>query len=702
MKILTEWLRSYLPVLDVDDAQLAEDLTLRGIAVEGIFELNDPAGNSAASLFDMDITTNRVDAMNHFGIAREVAAIYNLPLHPLDTSLPAPTPADPLPIRTDPSAEALCGRFTAQVIRDVRIAPSEGRIARFFTALGQKQISNAVDISNFVLLGMGHPTHAFDLDKIQGGILIRRALLGEQLRLLDGSTRTLTPDDLVIADHSRAISLAGIMGGYDTMITAATRNILVESAWFSPAAIRASSRRHLIHTDASHRFERGADFAAAPLANRLVSRHILDACGGHLDGPLQDLILPEHQAVTSTRPPIQLSVTHTQRLLGTTLDPAGIDSALIAQYLTALGCTLTLLDPESNPDTFEVCLPSWRLDLTRPIDLIEEVARVYGYNRFANTLPAPGIVLAHPSARAHRAIRDRLYALGFSEALSTTFASAPDSTLFAPPVPDPAPAVPLENPLSEEAALLRPSLLPGMVAMLAGNLNRDVPAARLFEAGEIFTGSTAAVHETASLALGIFGPSAQQTFHPAEDAPFFELKGAIEALLTLFEAPAADFVPLPASLIFEPGRAATATLNGHPLARFGELSRTEAARRKLRQPIFLAELDLAHLLQLPLRQPSAHELSRFQAVERDFSFTFPDAILWQQIHAAIRALNLPELRTLHPIEIWRDRKKYPGVYSTLIRTVFQSNDRTLVDIELTAWSSAIITALEALGGTLRT
>ena len=693
MKILTEWLRSYLPVLDVDDAQLAEDLTLRGIAVEGVFELSDLAGDSEGSLFDMDITTNRVDAMNHYGIAREIATIYDLPLHPLDTSLPAPTPAAPLPIRIDPNVQALCGRFTAQVLRDVHIAPSEGRVAHFFSALGQKQISNAVDISNFVLLGMGHPTHAFDLDKIHGGILIRRALSGEQLRLLDGSTRTLTPDDLVIADHSRAISLAGIMGGFDTMITSTTRNILIESAWFSPAAIRASSRRHGIHTDASHRFERGADFAAAPLANRLVAHHILEACGGHLDGPLIDIALPEHERQTAARPAIPLSVAHTQRLLGSTLDPAGISSALIAQYLTALGCTLTLLDT----DTFSVQLPSWRLDLARPIDLIEEVARVYGYNRFANTLPAPATVLAHPSARAHRAVRDRLYALGFSETLSSTFASAADSTLFAPETP----AIPLENPLSEEAAHLRPSLLPGMAAMLALNLNRDVPSARLFEAGEIFTGSSAEVHEAPSLALGIFGPSAQTTVHPAEDAPFFELKGALESLLTLFESSAATFTPLPASPVFEPGRAASAHLNGQPLAHFGELSRAEASRRKLRQPVFLAEIDLAQLLEFPLRQATAQELSRFQAVQRDFSFTFPDAVLWQQIAAAIHALALPELRTLEPIEVWRDRKKYPGVYSTLIRTVFQSSDRTLVDTELAAWSTTIISAVQNLGGTLR-
>ena len=359
MKILTEWLRTYLPVLDVDDTQLAEDLTLRGIAVEGVFELNDLAGDSEVALFDMDITTNRVDAMNHYGIAREVAAIYNVPLHPLDARLPAASPvATPFPVRID--APDLCGRFTAQVIRNVAISPSAGVIAHYFGELGQKQISNAVDISNFVLLGMGHPNHVFDLDKIEGGIVVRRAHPGEQIKLLDGTTRTLVADDLVIADERKALSLAGVMGGFDSMITAETRNILVEAAWFSPAAIRATSRRHLIHTDASHRYERGADFAAPPIANALVARHVLAACGGQLEGDLIDIVIPRLAAQTVSRPAIQLSIYEVQRILGTTLAPEGITSGLVEQYLTALGCKLSF----AGPGVWSVRLPSWRLDLT--------------------------------------------------------------------------------------------------------------------------------------------------------------------------------------------------------------------------------------------------------------------------------------------------------------------------------------------------
>jgi phenylalanyl-tRNA synthetase beta chain len=692
MKILTHWLRSYLPVLDVDDAQLAEDLTLRGIAVEGVFELNDLAGDSDAALFDMDITTNRVDAMNHYGIAREVAAIYDVPLHKLDIALPAPGPAEqPFPVKIE--APERCGRFTAQVIRGVTVKPSDGILSHYFSELGQKQISNAVDATNFVLLGMGHPTHAFDLDKIEGGIVVRMAFAGEQLRLLDGSTRTLVADDLVVADEKKALALAGVMGGWDSMITAATKNVLVEAAWFEPAGIRASSRRHLLHTDASHRFERGADFAAAPVANHLVAKQILAACGGALVGEMVDVVIPEHEAVTVGRAAIELSVARVQKLLGKTIDPGGITAALVARYLMALGCKLRAL----SEDLYEVMLPSWRLDLTREIDLIEEVARVYGYNGFANTLPTPGIVLAHPSSEPEKRLRQRLLAIGYSEAISSTFASAADCAAFAPgAVP-----VPLENPLNEEAANLRPTLLPGMVAMLAHNLNRDVPRARLFETGGVFRGGTGEVQETLSLALGLTGTLAATAIHSANDAPFFELKGVIESVLGLFATPLPVFKSLTGNPAFEAGRAASVKLGNAVIASFGQLATGESAQRKLRQPVYLAELNLEALFRLPLKHVTARELSRFQAAERDFSFTIAETTPWGQIDAAIRALDIAELQKLALVEVFRDAVKLPGQMSILIRTVFQSDTRTLEDADLSAWSAAIIAAVEGLGGKLR-
>jgi phenylalanyl-tRNA synthetase beta chain len=722
MNILTNWLRTYVPHIPVDDHQLAEDLTLRGIAVEGIH----PLGPNNGHLFEMDITTNRVDAMNHYGIAREAATIYNLPLTPLRTSTPSSPPepkadrraprislesAKPFPITITPEATTLCGRFTAQVLRNVTIAPSAGSIKTYFELLGQKQISNAVDASNFTLLGMGHPTHAFDLDKINGGIVVRLAHKGEKLKLLDGTQRILEPDDLVVADEEKALALAGVMGGWDSMITPETRNILVEAAWFDPATVRRSGRRHGLHTDASHRFERGADFNAAPIANALVSHLILQA-GGHAEGELIDIANPEVAARTASRPPIQLSVHQVQRHLGTTLEDTPTHSALTAdlihQYLTSLGCRLTA----QTEDTFSVELPSWRLDLEREIDLIEEVARVYGYNRFANTLPTPGIVLDYPGAAKESAVRTRLLALGFSESVSSTFASQSDADLFYG-VPEGKETVPMENPLSAEASLLRPSLVPGMAAMLAHNLNRDVKEVRLFEQGQIFTGTIppdgtfiSDVHETPQLSLGLTTASPQPTppLQIAADAPFFELKGAIESLLSLFAAPGG-----PSALTFiadapawlQPGRSATALLNNRPIACFGELVHAQRNARKLRQPLYLAQLDLAALYELPLKRVTARDISRFQAVERDFSFIFPDAVQWHTVASAIHALAIPELQSLKPIELWRDQKKFPGVHSLLLRTVFQSSDHTLSDEELTGWWTRIIAALTSLGGTIR-
>src|SRR5579871_3837573 len=526
MKILTAWLRHYLPTLSVTDRQLADDLTLRGIAVEGVHSLGEGNGH----LFEMDITTNRVDAMNHYGIAREAATIYNLPLEHLNAKLPVGTLVDaPFPIRIAPDAKGLCGRFTAQVLRNVTIAPSTGKIAEYFTLLGQKQISNAVDASNYVLLGLGHPTHAFDLDKIEGGIVVRLAHKGEKLKLLDGTERTLEADDLVVGDEKKALSLAGVMGGWDSMITPETKNILIEAAWFDPATVRRSSRRHLLHTDASHRFERGADFNAAPVANALVAQLILQA-GGKIEGELIDVIDPDVAARTANRPTIELSVKQVQRHLGKTIDPEGITGEIVARYLSSLGCELIL----HGLDIYRTKLPSWRLDLEREIDLIEEVARVYGYNRFANTLPTALPVIAHPTAAKEAAVRTRLLALGFSESISSTFASQQDRDLFYTTKQTGQQPVPMENPLSEEASLLRPSLMPGMVAMLAHNLNRDVREVRLFEQGQIFTGSTEEVVESAQLSVGLTGAALAAAPYTSQDPLFFELKGVVESLLSLF------------------------------------------------------------------------------------------------------------------------------------------------------------------------
>ena len=691
MNILTPWLRSYLPELPVDDRQLAEDLTLRGIAVEGEFAV------TGGTRYEMDITTNRVDAMNHYGVAREAATIYGVPLQPLAAAEPIveSTHGEGFPVRIE--AKDLCGRFTARIIRGVTVGFSTGVIADYFAALGQKQISAPVDVTNFCWLAMGQPTHVFDLDKIEGGIVVRRAHAGEKLLLLDGTERTLVSDDLVVADEKKALGLAGVMGGWDSRVTDETKNILVEAAWFDPAAIRASSRCHGLHTDASHRFERGADFAAAPLANNLVTRLVVEQCGGEVTGPLVDIIIPEIAAKTADRAPIHLNVSEVQRHLGTTLDGNGISAQIVERFLTALGCNLS----PAGDGIYEVKLPSWRLDLEREIDLVEEVARVYGYNKFADTLPSfTGTVIELAHNEQEIALRETLRALGYTEAVSSTFVSAAEAEFFGDAK---AGAVAMGNPLSEEAGMLRPSLLPGMATMLALNLHRDVSEVRLFELGTVFTGSTAQVDEAAGLAIGATGAATPTSLHSTADALFYEVKGAIESLLAKFAGSVSfDAQQLPSWI--EPGRGARALLNGAPIAWFGELASTEAQRRKMRQLCVLAEVNAAALLASPLRQPISRDLSRFQAVQRDFSFVFPNTVQWQAIASALTGLGITEMQRATPVEIFRDPKGKAvatGHYSALVRVVFQSSERTLTDEELGTWSEGIVRALTNLGGTQR-
>jgi len=701
MKILTKWLRAYLPDLPVDDVKLAEDLTLRGIAVEGIYLLGEGNG----SLYEMDITTNRVDAMSHYGVAREAAAIYGLQLPTLEFSLPAPhSAASPFAVRIE--AETECGRFTARVLRNITIGTSRdwfpgAEVATYFGLLEQKQISNAVDATNFAWLAMGQPTHAFDLDKIEGGIVVRRARKGEKLKTLDGVDRILDVEDLIVADHVKPLGLAGVMGGWDTMITPQTKNVLVEAAWFEPVAVRRTARRHGLHTDASHRFERGADFNAAPLASALVSS-ILLANGGHVEGELVDVRVPALEARTAKRKAVPLELSEVSRILGTTVDREGISGAMVENVLSALGCRLT---PATLVGAWHVSLPSWRLDLDREIDLIEEVARVYGYNRFANTLPAFGEgVKALPWAESEAAVRRTLLAAGFHEAIASTFCSAAEAALTAP---QPGLVVPLGNPLSDEAGVLRPSLVPGMLAMIAGNLHRDVSDVRLFELGTVFSGTTEKVEERPAVAFGAAGSLPEQgALHPARAIDFHDVKGAVEQVLARFQSRAVYFDRFPAEAgitpeWLHPYRSARVAVDGITVGWFGQLHPREAATRKLKEPVLIGELYLDRLYSLPLRRTVAKETSRFQPVRRDFSLILDESVAWEEIDQALAALQIPELVEWRVREVFRDARLGAKEYSLLMGATFQAADRTLREEELQNFQVRVVEAVGKAGARLR-
>jgi phenylalanyl-tRNA synthetase beta chain len=464
-----------------------------------------------------------------------------------------------------------------------------------------------------------------------------------------------------------------------------------------------------MHTDASHIFERGADWGATALACDRVAELVLQTAGGTLEGEAVDAIarrIPRHALL--------LRRDEVLRLLG-----QEIPDREVVRILSRLGCSIKLRSSEELkaaaakasdvPQKFQemvlanaektawiVDLPSWRLDIEREIDLIEEIARIYGYNRFTNTLPSfSGGVIEQPHASKEAKVRSTLLALGYNEAISSTFISPADARNYSGDTP-----VPLANPLSEEQSTMRTSLVPGMLQMLAWNLNRGISDVRLFEMGNIFSApSEERAEECRAICLGVTGNAIEAGAHGITRAfNFFDFKGDIETLLHAFEISTLRFEP---TEHYHPGRSAQAVADGKIVARFGQVHPNLTAKLKIKQDIYLAEISLHQLLQLPLRTPRYQPLSRFPAVDRDFSFIFGEAVTFHQIESSVQALKIAELKSFKPAEIFRGGAVGQGKYSVLLRAEFQSAERTLRDDEVAQWSAQIVKTLEAIGGSLR-
>jgi phenylalanyl-tRNA synthetase beta chain len=706
MKLSAQWIRDFID-LAVDNNRLAEDLTNIGLSVEGI------SGTGADTVFEMEIGTNRPDAMNHYGVAREAAAIYDVPLKaiipgrgtasavPLSSAKNAPLAAEvSFPITVE--EPQLCPRFSARVIRNTKIKPSPGNVTHRLQLLDQRPISNTVDATNYVLWEIGKPTHVFDADLLEGDqIMVRKARAGETLKTLDGVERKLTKEDLVVCDAKKPVGLAGVMGGYDTMITDNTRNIVIESAWWDPAIVRAMSRRHGLHTDASHRFERGADFESTVLSCDLVAQMIVESGGGELVGDAVDVV-----SRRMDQAPVLLRVSEVHRILGDNLD-----AGQIFRLLKRLGFILV---PEGQQDAqFRVTIPSWRLDVEREIDVIEEIARLHGYDKFESTLPAySGSVMELPNAKIDGALRTRTLALGYNEAVSLTFISHEDAEKFSSMTGNsPEKVLELENPLSEEASVMRTSLAPGMLNMLAWNLNRDVADARLFEIGSVYStssgerieprracvGATVSATRDSLPASGVLDVSKGERAGAAE--AFRGFKGDVENLLAAFSGNVS--YDRETAEYFHPGRSARALINRTIVAQFGQIHPEIASVRKLRQDVFLAEIDLEQLYKIGLRPVRFEPLPKYPAVERDFSFVFAEQVTFEQIQRAVDNTAVSDLRESRPVEIFRGGSIPSGKYSVLLRAKFQSAERTLREDEVTQWSARIVSALTALGGVQR-
>lgn len=687
MKLSSQWIREFVDV-SVDNRQLAEDLTSIGVAVEGI------SGEGSNTVFEMEIGTNRPDAMNHYGVAREAAAFYGTELKPIHvSSAPDNKCSGDFEIHIDDASG--CARYTAQIIRAVKIKPSPEKIASRLALVDQRAINNAADASNYTLWEMGHPTHAFDLDLLEGGkIVVRKARTGETLKTLDGVDRKLSPEDLIIADAKKPVALAGVMGGFDTMITEKTKNILIESAWFDPVAVRKTAKRHGLHTDASHRFERGADYGATTIACSLVAQRIIESGGGGIEGSPIDAVARE-----LVQAPVVLRISQVQRILGTMLE-----TNQVAAILKRLGFEL-VPEPGSEPQ-FSVLIPTWRLDVEREVDIIEEIARLHGYNKFPNTLPAfSGAVIESPESAKQAKVRSTLRSLGYNEAVSLTFISHADGEAFSS-----TPVVELANPLSEEASLMRSSLVPGMLDMLAYNLNRGMENVRLFEIGDVYEGTGQATAERRRICVGATaaalrhdlaqGEVLDKSKGETETDVFRAFKGDIETVLSAFAHASLQFDEQAADY-YQAGRCARALMNGEPIAEFGAVDPQVAAGRKLRQEVFMAEILADRLYSRPLLEIRYQPLPKYPAVERDFSFLFADEVTFKKIEAAVSGLGLESLRSFVPVEIFRGGAVPAGSYSLLLRAKFQSFERTLREDEVNEWSAQIVKALTSLGGTQR-
>jgi phenylalanyl-tRNA synthetase beta chain len=454
------------------------------------------------------------------------------------------------------------------------------------------------------------------------------------------------------------------------------------------------SKRHGLHTDASHRFERGADFESTVVSTNRVAELILASGGGTLIGDLIDVIARQLDLA-----PVELDLREVHRILGEKLG-----TLEISRILTRLGFTAL----PGGEDTYLVHIPSWRLDIEREIDVIEELARLHGYDKFPNTLPAySGEVRDLPDANKDARLRSSLLALGYNEAISLTFISKEDAQRFST-----AAELDLANPLSDEASVMRTSMVPSMLNMLAYNLNRGSDNVRLFEAGNVFEASGAGAKlvnmplETKRISIGVSGNVDAEVVRglasgaAARPFSFFDLKGDVESLLAPFshwtlyyDAQTADY--------YHPGRSARAVLDGATVAQFGQIHPEVAAARKLRQDVFVAEIYLDRLYQHDLRQVRYEALPRFPAVERDFSFVFGDGVEFEKIHQSVTGLGIAELRSFVPVEIFRGERVGAGKYSILMRAQLQSSERTLRDDEVAQWSGQIAKALEGLGGVQR-
>ncbi|MFQ5817899.1 MAG: phenylalanine--tRNA ligase subunit beta [Terriglobia bacterium] len=688
MKILLEWIKQFVEI-PVRVERLRHDLTMCGVAVEGVEE--SPAG----TLLELDLTTNRPDLLGHYGVAREVSVLYGKPLKKINPAVREVAETASAAARVEIADPDLCHRYVALVFRNVQIKAAPESIRQRLEACGIASINNVVDATNYVLLELGHPTHAFDLDTLaERRIVVRRARAGEKLTTLDGIQRTLKPHQLVIADARRAVALAGIMGGAETEISFRTRNVLLESAWFDPITIRRAAKELGLRTEASYRFERGMDPEAPLMAARRCAELIAELAGGEVLAGAID-VYPRRWPRSFGAAELVLRRSEILRVLG-----VPVPDEVIERVLGGLGFSVEPARPARLPggqaggrtdkESWRVQVASWRRDVTREIDLVEELARHYGYDKFPARLPATRTAAARTGAEKEAAVRETLEALGYDEAVNFSLVHPNDAQRFSPSEP-----IRLANPLSEEVSVLRTTGLVSMAHTLAWNVNRGERNVRFYEIGKAYGVESGKRVERRVLTLGATGLAQEKSVYAAARTyDFFDLKGAVEAVLERFELSSVRVESPSDGGPFDPALTAAVWASKERLGVCGQLSRAVAADYKLRQAVFLAELDLEALYAHGLRTRRYQPLSRFPAIERDFSLLLDDAVSFAAVRAAIEKLKIAELVSVTGVDRYRGAPVPRGHYSLLVRVRFQSAEQTLTDAEVNVFSERIVRTLE--------
>ena len=630
------------------------------------------------SILEIEITPNRPDALSVVGVAREVAALTGAPFRfPQIAVKEAETDAASLATVEvlDPD---LCPRYAARVVTGLTVRPSPPWLAQRLRAVGLRPINNLVDVTNYVLWELGQPLHAFDYDAIaKHTIVVRRARPGERLRTLDGQLRALEPDMLMICDPERAVAIGGVMGGGNTEVTAATTTVLLESAYFNPGSVRRTARALGLHTDAAYRFERGADIEGLREALDRAAQLMADLGGGLVAKGVVD-VYPGPKP----RPRIALRRSRIERLIG-----ACPPHESVVKILQALGFAV-----DDSGVALQVVVPSFRRDIAQEDDLVEEIIRVWGYDKIPSTLSRgsrlqPVVRPADLALSGH--VTDALTAAGLSQAI--TYAFVDPGHLTAMGWSAPGALIALRNPISVERSILRPSLAPGLLEVIALNARHQIPDVRIFEIGRTFAphredDGDYPAHEELWVAVVMTGQRSARAWHAGrERADVYDAKGAAELVLgaaAVGEAAVAPYAPGTGPRYLEEGRAAALTVGGREIGWFGEVALHVREAFDLPAPLFLAEVSLTALLALPRLPTRYAPLPRFPAVQRDLAVVVPAEVMAGQIEAAIRAMKLPLLSRITLFDVYEGSQVGAGKRSLAWSVTFQAADRTLTDKEV--------------------